>query len=112
MSDLTLIDRVWRVDSKEGEVSIKSVIGDHRLPYGSERKTDKKNPWVVESVHPRLTSSVVVTFVHVIQRERTCPANRDKTNRLVHMLFHLRPKLVAKAEREVYSIGGRAGLWG
>jgi hypothetical protein len=32
-------------------------------------------------------------------------------NRLVHILFHLRPKLATKAGKELYSIGGRTALW-
>ena len=34
-------------------------------------KTHKKKPCVVDNVHPRLTSSVVVTFVQVIHSDKS-----------------------------------------
>jgi hypothetical protein len=67
----------------------------------------KKNPWDVLNVHPRLTSSVVVTLVQVMHRETSWPASNDNTNRLVHKLFHRAPKLEKKALEDDQSIGGR-----
>jgi len=61
----------------------------------------KKNPWVVDNVHPRLTSSVVVTFVQVMHRERSCPARRDRMNLFVQTLLHRAAKLFANAPGEV-----------
>jgi len=34
-------------------------------------KTHKKKPCVVDNVHPRLTNSVVVTFVQVIHSDKS-----------------------------------------
>ena len=60
-------------------------------------RTYKKNPWVVERVHPRLTSSVVVTFVHVIHNETTWPAKKAMMNGLVQTLLHRAATLFANA---------------
>ena len=55
-----------------------------------------------------MTSSVVATFVQVIQRDTSCPANKARVNLFVQRLLNLRPTLVTKDPTEVYSIGGRA----
>ena len=66
-----------------------------------------KNPWVVDNVQPLFTSSVVVTFVHVMHSETTCPASNERINLRVHTLLHLAAKLRAKAPGELKTMGGR-----
>lgn len=75
-------------------------------------KTYKKIPCVVDSVHPRLTSSVVVTLVQVIHNDTTCPARNAMINGLVHTLLHRAAKLFANALGEEYTIGGRSDTSG
>lgn len=58
--------------------------------------TNKKNVCVVGNDQFLITNSVVVTFVQVIQRETTCPANNDRTNRLVQILANLLQILLQK----------------
>ena len=57
-----------------------------RLTLSDHESTHRKNVWVVGSDQFRFTSSVVVTFVHVMHSETTCPASSDQTNRFVHRL--------------------------
>jgi hypothetical protein len=74
-----------------------------------QRDTHKKNVCVVGRLQFRLTSSVVVTFVHVMHRETTWPANKLRANRLVHRLANRRQTLARNAAGESYTIGGRPG---
>jgi len=51
-----------------------------------EHHTHRKKVWVVGRVHPRRTSSVVVTSVQVIQIATSWPASRLRMNLLDQML--------------------------
>lgn len=61
------------------------------------------------SVQPLFTSSVVVTFVQVIHRDTSCPANNENTKRLVQTLLQRAPKLEKNALGDDQSIAGRGG---
>lgn len=73
-------------------------------------KTYRKKVCVVGNAQLRITSSVVVTVVHVMQRETTWPASNDRVKLRVHKLVHRLQTLEQKASRELYSIGGRTGF--
>ena len=62
LGPLTLIHGVWRVDNEQREVSRAEAV---RYCGGTRRRAHEKRDWVVGKTHPRLTSSVVVTFVQV-----------------------------------------------
>jgi hypothetical protein len=83
------------------EIILSNTATKDKISIKKKKTIYKKNPWVVDNVHPRLTSSVVVTFVQVIHRERSCPARRDRMNLFVQTLLHRAAKLFAKAPREV-----------
>jgi hypothetical protein len=74
------------------------------------REIHKKNPCVVDKVQPRLMSSVVVTLVQVMHRERSCPAMRPRIKFFVQILFHLATRLFLKPAPDEKSMGGRAVL--
>jgi hypothetical protein len=76
------------------EKYLKDVQQHSHVIRSKKRSTHKKKPWEVDNVQPRLTSSVVVTLVHVIHRERICPARRARIKFFVQRLFHLATKLV------------------
>ena len=91
--------------------SEKYLVVFNSVPYRWARRcrTHRKNPCDVLSVQPLFTSSVVVTFVQVMQRDTSCPANKEKTNRLVQTLFQRAAKLAKKAPGDDQVIGGRLG---
>ena len=55
--------------------------------------THKNRVWVVGRTHPRLTSSVVVTSVHVIHSDTSWPASRLRTNLFVQILANRAQRL-------------------
>jgi hypothetical protein len=61
---------------------------------------------VVALAQLRMTNSVVVTFVHVIQSDTTCPATSASTNRLVHRLLNRAQLLEKNSDTDPYKIGG------
>jgi hypothetical protein len=67
----TLIYSVRRVYNEQCEVPAKNESAGVSDKIMIDEKTHKKNPWVVDNVHPRVTSSVVVTFVQVMHKETT-----------------------------------------
>ena len=83
-----------------------------RLTLRDCKSTHRKNVWVVGSDQFRFTSSVVVTFVHVMQSETTCPASSARVKRRVQMLAKRAQVLLMSAAGEVKSIGGRIDLVG
>ena len=64
-------------------------------------KTNRNQVCVVESAQFLLTSSVVVTFVQVIQSDTTCPARSDKQKRGVQRLKKRAHVLRANASGEL-----------
>lgn len=63
---------------------------------------------MVDMVHPRLTSSVVVTLVQVMHNETSWPASKLKTNRLVQMLAKRAQRVLKKTEGESNRTSGLA----
>ena len=103
---LTLVDRVWGINTEEREIPFYVILvcfhgSDHITAY-------RKNVWVVGNAQLRLTNSVVVTFVQVMQSETTWPASRDRINRRVQILQKRLQILEVNAEGESYTIMGRA----
>jgi hypothetical protein len=62
------------------------------------RDTHRNQVCVVALLQPRMTSSVVVTLVHVMHKDTSCPARRARVNLLVHRLLKRAQKLEQKAE--------------
>jgi hypothetical protein len=60
----------------------------------------RKKVWVVGNAQLRLTNSVVVTFVHVMQSETTWPASMDLTNWRVQILQKRLQRLEVNADGE------------
>ena len=55
---------------------------------------------MVGRAHPRLTSSVVVTFVQVIHKDTSWPASRLRMNLLVQMLTNRAQRVLKNTEGE------------
>ena len=83
------------------------TILESKRDITSKKKTYRKNVWVVGKAQFLMTNSVVVTVVHVIHNETTCPARRDRVKRLVQRLINRLQKLCTKAPNDVYTMGGR-----
>ena len=110
LEPLTLVDRVWGINTEEREIAFYVISvcfhgSDHTAAY-------RKNVWVVGNAQLRLTNSVVVTFVQVMQRETTWPASRDMINWRVQILQKRLQRLEANADGESYTIKGRGELEG
>ena len=67
---------------------------------GVRRFTHRKRVWVFGRVHPRLTSSVVVTSVQVTHNDTSWPASRLRTNLFVQILANRAQKLSRNVDRE------------
>lgn len=63
---------------------------------------------MVDMVHPRLTSSVVVTLVQVIHNETSWPASKLKMNLLVQILAKRAQRVLKKTEGESNRTSGLA----
>ena len=102
---LTLVDRVWGINTEEREITFYVISVCF---HGSDQITAyRKNVWVVGNAQLRLTNSVVVTFVQVMQSETTWPASRERINRRVQTLRKRLQRLEANADGESYTTKGR-----
>lgn len=60
----------------------------------------RKKVWVVGNTQFPFVNSSVVTLVHVMHRETSWPASRDRMKRLVHKLLKRHHELRKKAPTE------------
>lgn len=80
------IDRLCMVCISGIERDIWTNISKSTWQHSTIR-THRKKVCVVGNTQFLETNSVVVTLVHVIHNETTCPASKDSTNRFVQTLF-------------------------
>lgn len=62
--------------------------------------THRKEVWVVGRAHPRLISSVVVTFVQVMHNDTSWPASKLRMNLFVQILANRAQKVLKKTDGE------------